>query len=62
MVDLFFQTTKKPKGYLTRTQFKNFIFGTLDMYDPFLCERSKLMEWYRSFVILSRSAVSRFAD
>ncbi|XP_055355502.1 calaxin-like isoform X2 [Paramacrobiotus metropolitanus] len=39
LVDLFFEHAKKPKGYMTKTQFKRFIFGTLDMYDAFLCER-----------------------
>ncbi|OQV22661.1 putative EF-hand calcium-binding domain-containing protein 1 [Hypsibius exemplaris] len=39
LVDMFFEYARKPKGYMTRSQFKHFIFGTLDIFDPFVCER-----------------------
>ena len=38
---MFFEYARKPKGYMTRGQFKRFVFGTLDMFDPFICQRSK---------------------
>ncbi|GAU96302.1 hypothetical protein RvY_07765 [Ramazzottius varieornatus] len=39
LVDMFFQHARRPKGYMTRTQFKQFVFGTFDLFDPVACER-----------------------
>jgi hypothetical protein len=46
LVDMFFEYARKPTGYMTRGQFKRFIFGTFDIFDTFVCERS---EWSVSF-------------